>query len=99
MFSKSLSHRKKNYNNKKNKKKWWIKKMEVVVKAPVKVVKEDKTQTTKQFWKEFGKGYLEVEKMKKKELLKEYQEAYENMEDKNSFNAQYLETLIFNLKH
>jgi DNA/RNA-binding domain of Phe-tRNA-synthetase-like protein len=75
------------------------KKMEVVIKAPVEVEEEDKKQTKEEFWKEFGRGYLEVEKMKNKELLKEYQEAYENIKNKNSFNAQYLETLIFNLKH
>lgn len=73
--------------------------MEVVVKTPVKVVEDRKKQKTEDFWHEFVKGYLEVEEMKKRELLKEYQEAYNNIEDKDSFNAQYLETLIFNLKH
>ena len=50
------------------------------------------------FWDEYGRAYFEYERMEKKERLKEFEEAYEKIEDKNSFNAQYLEVLIDNLK-
>ena len=73
--------------------------MEVMLKHAVETPEKERTQTAKKFWKEFAQGYFEVEEMKKQKELKEYIEAYDNIEDKNSFNAQYLETLIYNLKH
>jgi len=73
--------------------------MEVMVKHAIKNPEKGKTQTAKKFWKEFALGYFEVEEMKIQKELKEYIEAYNNIEDKKSFNAQYLETLIYDLKH
>lgn len=59
--------------------------------TPVEDIK--KTQDN-EFLKELAEGYLEVEISKKKALLKEYSKAYDNLQDKDSFNGQYLETLI-----
>ena len=46
------------------------------------------------FHSELVKSYLESEIAKKKELLNEYSNAYDKLDDKDSFNAQYLKTLI-----
>jgi len=46
------------------------------------------------FTSELAKAYFELEFDNKKRRLDEYSKAYEQIEDKNSFNAQYLETLI-----
>lgn len=69
-------------------------KMEVGNSSKVKKSRESK----KQFLKEFAQGYLEAEKMKKMELLRLYENEYESLEDKDSFKAQYLESLIYVLK-
>jgi len=50
------------------------------------------------FARELAQGYFEAEVMEKKGRLNEYVEAYREIEDKDSFNAQYLKTLIDNLK-
>ena len=50
------------------------------------------------FWDEYGRAYFEYERREKMERLKDFEEAYEKIEDKESFNAQYLEILIDNLK-
>lgn len=58
------------------------------------IIQNVKKKQDDDFFKELLKGYLEAEISKKRELLKEYLIAYDKLEDKNSFNAQYLETLI-----
>ena len=69
-------------------------KMEVRSSSKVKKGSESK----KQFLKEFAEGYLEAEKMKKMELLELYEEEHKSLENKDSFKAQYLESLIYVLK-
>jgi len=49
--------------------------------------------------KEFAQGYFEAEKMKKEQELRQYKEAYNNLENKDSFDAEYLESIIYNLEH
>lgn len=68
--------------------------MQLMVDIKVNAEKRD----DQDFWDEYGRAYFEYERMEKKERLKEFEEAYEKIEDKESFNAQYLEILIFNLK-
>jgi len=43
---------------------------------------------------ELAESYLETEIMKKREILEGYLEAYSGIEDKNSFNGEYLLVLI-----
>ncbi len=66
------------------------------------VMVDDKVNSEKKddqdFWDEYGRAYFEYERREKMERLKEFEEAYEKLADKNSFNAQYLEILIDNLK-
>ncbi|TXT63874.1 MAG: hypothetical protein BAJALOKI3v1_300037 [Promethearchaeota archaeon] len=73
--------------------------MEVVVKTAVNAVENNSRQSAKGFWKDFAQGYLDVEKMKQSKELRKYKKAYKELEDKDSFHAQYLETLIWNLEH
>ncbi|MBD3212977.1 MAG: hypothetical protein GF311_10245 [Candidatus Lokiarchaeota archaeon] len=75
------------------------KKMEVVVKTAVSAVENESRQSAKGFWKEFAQGYFDAEKKKKSQELKKYIKVYNELEDKDSFHAQYLETLIWNLEH
>jgi hypothetical protein len=51
-----------------------------------------------EFAEELKQGYLYWELEKKQQQLSEYINAYQEIEDKDSFNAQYLETLIDLLK-
>ena len=51
-----------------------------------------------EFAEELKQDYLYWEFEKKKQQLSEYINAYQEIEDKDSFNAQYLETLIDLLK-
>jgi len=50
------------------------------------------------FMAELAEGYLEVENTKKRETLKGYIDAYQKIEDKDTFNAIYLKILIDVLK-
>lgn len=50
------------------------------------------------FMEELKEGYLYWETEKKKQQLGEYINAYQEIENKDSFNAQYLKTLIDVLK-
>ena len=50
------------------------------------------------FMAELAKGYLEIEITEKSETLKGYIESYQKIDDKDSFNAQYLKILIDVLK-
>jgi len=51
-----------------------------------------------EFMEELKKGYLYWEIEKKKQQLAEYINAYQEIQNKDSFNAQYLKTLIDVLK-
>jgi len=70
----------------------------VVMQVMVDVRISSEKKNDQDFWDEYGRAYFEYEKMEKIERLKEFEEAYEKIEDKDSFNAQYLEVLIDNLK-
>ena len=50
------------------------------------------------FTSELAQAWVEYELDMKESELEEYLEAYDAIKDKDSFNAQYLETLIENLK-
>ncbi len=52
----------------------------------------------KEFAEELKKGFLYWEIEKKKQQLAEYINAYQEIQNKDSFNAQYLKTLIDILK-
>ncbi|MFX1451744.1 MAG: hypothetical protein ACFFCM_12925 [Promethearchaeota archaeon] len=69
-----------------------------VMEVKVNLINNSKKMTDDDFWSEFAKAYFEHEKMEKISVLKEYQKAYKEIEDKDSFNAQYLEVLIDQLK-
>lgn len=62
------------------------------------VIINSEKKNDQDFWDEYGRAYFEYERMEKMERLKEFEESYEKLEDKESFNAQYLEVLIDNLK-
>lgn len=57
-------------------------------------VKESDKNRDQEFITELANGYLNVEITEKEELMKEFSKAYEDIEDKDSFNGQYLEILI-----
>jgi len=50
------------------------------------------------FMAELAKGYLEIEITEKRETLNGYIDSYQKIDDKDSFNAQYLKILIDVLK-
>ena len=51
-----------------------------------------------EFISEFSRGYFEVEIIEKETQLNEYLNAYYAIREKDSFNRQYIETLIYLLK-
>jgi hypothetical protein len=63
---------------------------------------ENKIQTKKksenEFYKELKAGWEWYERSEKIKELKEYEKAYKEEFDKNSFNAQMIESLIYLLK-
>jgi len=69
-----------------------------VTEVKVQVMNRIVKMTNEDFWDEYAKAYFEYERMEKLERLREFEKAYEEIEDKDSFNAQYLEVLIYNLK-
>jgi hypothetical protein len=69
-----------------------------VMEVKVDVIKKSEKVTNDDFWSEYAQAYFEYERMEKMETLKEYKKAYNEIEDKDSFNAQYLEVLIDQLK-
>ena len=69
-----------------------------VTEVKVQVMERMEKKTDEDFWDEYAKAYFEYEKMEKRERLRDFENAYKEIEDKNSFNAQYLEILIENLK-
>lgn len=65
-----------------------------VMEIEVKEIKESDKIRDQEFITELANGYLNVEITEKEELMKEFSKAYEDIEDKDSFNSQYLEILI-----
>lgn len=65
-----------------------------VMEIKVKEIKESDKIRDQEFRTELANGYLNVEITEKEELMKEFSKAYEDIEDKDSFNGQYLEILI-----
>ena len=51
-----------------------------------------------EFTSEFARGYFEAELIEKETQLNEYLNAYNAIRENDSFNRQYIETLIFLLK-
>ena len=51
-----------------------------------------------EFISEFARSYFEAEIIKKETQLNEYLNAYNTIREKESFNRQYIETLIYLLK-
>ena len=51
-----------------------------------------------EFISEFARGYFEAEIIEKETQLNEYLNAYNAIREKDSFNRQYIETLIYLLK-
>ena len=51
-----------------------------------------------EFIYEFTRGYFEAEIIEKETQLNEYLNAYNAIREKDSFNRQYIETLIYLLK-
>ncbi len=51
-----------------------------------------------EFISEFGRGYFEAEIIEKETQLNEYLNAYNAIREKDSFNRQYIESLIYLLK-
>ncbi|MFX1408038.1 MAG: hypothetical protein ACFFC9_05795 [Promethearchaeota archaeon] len=72
--------------------------METIVKIANKIDGKEDYEDDKLFKQEFVKGYLELELIEKNKRLSEYLYAYEEIHNKDSFNAQYLESLIELLK-
>lgn len=72
--------------------------MDIVVKYTENIRKSEILITEKEFISEFAKGYLDLEINEKENQLYDYLKAYNNLKDKDSFNAQYLEILISVLK-
>ena len=65
-----------------------------VMEIEVKEIKESDKIRDQEFITELANGYLNIEITEKEELMKEFSKAYEDIEDKDSFNGQYLEILI-----
>ncbi len=61
-------------------------------------VAEHEKYSDDDFLAELATGYLEIEITQKRERLRDYTEAYQVIDDKDSFNAQYLKVLIDVLK-
>jgi hypothetical protein len=51
-----------------------------------------------EFISEFARGYFEAEIIEKETQLNEYLNAYNAIRENDSFNKQYIETLIYLLK-
>lgn len=51
-----------------------------------------------EFMSEFAQGYFEAEIIEKETQLNEYLNAHNAIREKDSFNKQYIETLIYLLK-
>lgn len=68
--------------------------METSIKIVDRIREKGEDQSYRDFISEFSKGYLELEFLEKQEQLFEYINAYEALDDKTSFHAEYLLSLI-----
>ncbi len=72
--------------------------METLVKFAECIREKEYHQEYSDFISDFSKGYVELEFLEKQKQLAEYLRSYEQLNDKESFHAQYLLSLIKNLK-
>lgn len=68
--------------------------METTIKIFDRIREKVEDQSYRDFISEFSKGYLELEFLEKQKQLLEYINAYEELDDKTSFHAEYLLSLI-----
>jgi len=73
-------------------------KMEVTINVFNDMESAPKVHSDKAFFNEMKEDYLNAEVFKKREQLMEYEEEYNQLEDKDSIKAQYLDSWIFVLK-
>lgn len=74
-----------------------VKKMETLVKFSDIVKEKEYYEGYRDFILDFSKGYIEIEFLEKQKQLTEYISSYDQLDDKESFHAQYLLSLIKNL--
>ena len=72
--------------------------METLIKIVNKEGEKEVDREYKDFISDFSKGYLELEFQEKQNQLFAYFNAYELLDDKESFHAQYLLSLIESMK-
>jgi len=75
-----------------------VKKMETLIKFADQIKEKELDGDYRDFISDFSKGYLELEFLQKQTQLTEYINAYEQLDDKESFHAQYLLSLIENMR-
>jgi len=75
-----------------------VKKVETLIKFAEKIREKELDQDYRDFISDFSKGYLELKFQEKQNQINDYINAYELLDDKESFHAQYLLSLIENLK-
>lgn len=68
--------------------------MEILIKFKDNISEEEKDGGYREFISDFSRGYLEVEFLEKQTQLNEYINAYNLLDDKESFHGQYLLSLI-----
>jgi len=72
--------------------------METLIKFADQIKEKELDGDYRDFISDFSKGYLELEFLQKQTQLTEYINAYEQLDDKESFHAQYLLSLIENMR-
>jgi len=73
--------------------------METITKVDVDQFTDKRAKLSNaEFLSEFAKGYLWAEIHKQEQFIKDLTQELENMKDKDSFKAQYLEAWIESLK-
>ena len=75
-----------------------VRKVETLIKYVNKVEEKENNQGYRDYISDFSKGYLELEFLEKQNQLTDYINAYELLDDKESFHAQYLLSLIESMK-
>ena len=75
-----------------------VKKVEILVNIAKKIEEKEFDQSYRDFISDFSKGYLELKFQEKQDQIFEYIKAYELLDDKESFHAQYLLSLIESMK-
>ncbi|MFX1339504.1 MAG: hypothetical protein ACFFDK_12900 [Promethearchaeota archaeon] len=69
-----------------------------VTEVKMEFMNKEEKMTDEDFWVEYATAYFEYERSEKMERLRGFEKAYNEITDKESFNAQYLEVLIDNLR-